>query len=539
MAAAHHASEIAHSSAWQASQQERDSVFSAIKLLEVENLIDWNAASTVIDYVPTQPQVPQESTATAPAERAAVINQEPLQQQPDTAPAHFVTQVAIDAAAPIVATPTAAAALNAMHDAPTTSARVDVAVAAPEMTAHAVIAHHTPEAAAHVASALATPYATVPAYNTATVDLTHLFQPEHDPLWSSMSGWGEINVSQALSKIVDHPLSADGHALNAPAHLSAMGFDMAWRNGFTGQGVIVADIDTGIDLTNQALMQAVHLSADSWNFLDNSANIQDDNGHGTMTALEIGASDKLGTNLGGGAYDAQVMVLKAMDANGQGRTTVIGEAIHYAVDHGATVINLSLGASSYDLDIQNAMQYAYDNGVIVVAAAGNEGSASIDFPAAYSKVLPNVIAVGASDQAGAHDVLASFSNQAGSDSMYNFVDAIGTHITGYGLNGNLATWSGTSMASPLVAAEAAILKSANPQLSAYEIVQDILHSTNSLDDLLNHYSTAQTSSAATASQAPIQISSVHDTPVETFNSYANADYLHASACYVPTEQYHG
>lgn len=454
-------------------------------------------------------------------------------------PSHRTTPATTDAASPV-----AAQAVETMEHSVAAAPHVETGLPVIEITSHAAFEHHTPDTVGHQAAAsLATPHAYIPTHHAAPVDLTHLFQPEPNPLWSSVSGWGEINVSQALNNMGQHPSSANdtanGSTSNTPAHLSAMGFDTAWHNGFTGQGVVVADIDTGIDLTNQALMQGLHLDANSWNFLNNSSNVQDDNGHGTMTALEIGANDKVGANMEGGAYGAQVMVLKAMDANGQGSTHVIGEAIHYAVGHGASVINLSLGSNASDLNIQNAMQYAYDQGVIVVAAAGNEGSSAIDFPAAYSKVLPNVIAVGASDQAGAHDVLASFSNQAGSSNMYNFVDAIGTHITGYGLNGDLVTWSGTSMASPLVAAEAAILKSANPQLSAYEIVQDILHATNSLDNLLNQFSATNANSPTTSSQAPIQIASVSAVSEDALSHYANADFLHASSSYVPTEQYHG
>jgi subtilisin family serine protease len=254
-----------------------------------------------------------------------------------------------------------------------------------------------------------------------------------------------------------------------------------------------------------------------------------------MTALEIGANLSLGHGMAGGAPGSELMVLKAMDASGQGNAELVGEAIRYAVDHGASVINLSLGANAANLDIQNALQYAYEKGAIVVAAAGNDGDASLDFPAAYAKLFPNMIAVGACQNSGQHNVLASYSNQAGLGAMYNFVDAIGTDITGYTLDGNLATWSGTSMAAPLVAAEASILKSGNPQLSAYEIVQDILHSCHSLDDMLTHVSASQKTTVAPTS---LDVSSASVSLGSDFNNYSGTGYLHDSLTYVPTEQHY-
>ena len=278
-------------------------------------------------------------------------------------------------------------------------------------------------------------------------------------------------------------------------------------------------------------MNGIHLNAYSWNFLNNSADIQDDNGHGTITAAELAMNGE------GGAYGAELMVLKAMNASGQGSTHTISQAIQYAVDHGASVINLSLSTHSENADIQKAMQYAYDHGVVVVAAAGNDATAGVEYPAAYAKQFSNVIAVGAS-QSGAHDdVMASFSNTAGSDSVYNFVDAIGTGIKGFTLDGSTATWSGTSMAAPLVAAEVAILKSANPNLSATQLVQNILHSTNSLDDMLSHVSqVSQTTLGTNTNSNTAAIASTSSYGYEY--DYGAADYLQASTTYVPTEQHY-
>lgn len=149
---------------------------------------------------------------------------------------------------------------------------------------------------------------------------------------------------------------------------------------------------------------------------------------------------------------------------------------YYAVAHGASVINLALGESSPDANLQAVLKNASSHGVIVCSAAGNEGGATPDYPASYAQG----IAVGASQQSGFGFSLASFSNRAGTSSSYNFVDAPGVNIKSYGLGNSIGNWTGTSMATPLVAAEAADLLSAHSSLSVEQIVQDIVHGTVAL-----------------------------------------------------------
>jgi subtilisin family serine protease len=100
--------------------------------------------------------------------------------------------------------------------------------------------------------------------------------------------------------------------------------------------------------------------------------------------------------------------------------------------------------------------------VIVVAAAGNSGSNAPNFPAAYAEFLPNVIAVGATQISQNSISMSEFSNHAGADKPYNFVDALGVDILGIGLNGQEGYWSGTSMAGPHVVGLVALLWSADP-----------------------------------------------------------------------------
>jgi subtilisin family serine protease len=299
--------------------------------------------------------------------------------------------------------------------------------------------------------------------------------------WSAQSGFGQIDVAGAFHALLgkDLPSALLPKAVSIQPGLSDLHFQNAWTAGYTGKGVVIADIDTGVDLTNSALTH--NLSTASWNFVSNNNNVQDDNGHGTAVATELIAH---GTDNGnvftGAAYDAQLMVLKTLDAKGAGSVANTVKAIDYAVDHGAQVINLSLGGSAPDPSELVALNYAANHGVIVTIAVGDAGASGPQFPAAYAQLVGNTIAVGASASNGSAYTLASFSNLAGTSTPYAFVDAPGSHIFAYGLNGQVQSWSGASFAAPLVAAQAALLISANTGASSEQITQAIVHTTISL-----------------------------------------------------------
>ena len=338
------------------------------------------------------------------------------------------------------------------------------------------------------------------------VDLSFLFQTGETSQaqtytqWSSASGWGQINVMSSLEWI-EAPVAVDQtqSTVGAPSYLHTLGFATAWASGYTGQGVVVANIDTGFDFTNRYLTNGINFSAYNWNFITDSSNVQDDNGHGTMTASEMVADPTTGFGVWGAAYDAQLMVLKALDASGKGSLEDVCEAIYYAVDHGANVINMSLGQTIPNSYLQTALQYAADHDVVVVAAAGNDAASGPTFPAAYGSVLPNVMAVGSSGLSITGCMLTTYSNQAGSSEAFNYVTAEGMDLVGFGLHNTMWSWTGTSMSSPLVAAQAAILESAKPELSASEILQAITGSADSLQEWLNAGSAVHVVSNASAS----------------------------------------
>jgi subtilisin family serine protease len=304
--------------------------------------------------------------------------------------------------------------------------------------------------------------------------------------WNTSSGYGVINVAAAAASIlgiaIEQGASFKTSVDQWPIPVSH--FQDVWAAGYTGKGVVVAVIDTGLDLSNNALNHDI--SPWSWNFVSNNANVQDDNGHGTAVASQIVArptplSTPASKSIYGGAYDAQLMVLKTLDAQGNGTQANLVNAINYAVEHGAQVINLSVGGSFNDAQTLAALNNAATHGVIVCMAAGNTGAVAPQYPAQYAKAINTTIAVGSAAQnADGSLVLAASTNGAGSYTPYNYIAAPGSKVLAYGLNGVLQNWSGTSFATPYVTAAVADLLSANTGLSADLIVNALVNTSVSL-----------------------------------------------------------
>jgi hypothetical protein len=301
-------------------------------------------------------------------------------------------------------------------------------------------------------------------------------QPSHT--WSATSGWGSIDALAAINAKTGKNLVDVKAKAGTQWGFDEANINDAWSYGYTGKGITIAEIDTGIDLKNADITKNLH--AASWNFIDNSSNVMDDNGHGTFVASEMIAANN-GIGLTGASYDASLMVLKALDANGSGSADNICAAIRYAVDNGANIINMSLGGGDYT-GYASALQYAKDHNVLVVMAAGNNGSTTPLDPAAYAKQFDNCLAVGAlqCNSATGAISMASFSNQAGSTTPYGFVDAAGQGVIGYTVGGGTASWAGTSMAAPLAAATAALVWSSDSAATASQIAQMIYQTSHNV-----------------------------------------------------------
>ncbi|HYN49022.1 MAG TPA: S8 family serine peptidase [Candidatus Nanopelagicales bacterium] len=238
--------------------------------------------------------------------------------------------------------------------------------------------------------------------------------------------------------------------------LGATGATTAWSTT-TGAGTIVAVVDTGVALTHPDL--AGQLAPGGWDFVNNDAVADDDHDHGTHVAGIVAAAAGNGLYGAGAAPGARILPVKVLNAAGNGTSTAVAAGITYAADHGARVVNLSLGGSSPMNEVQAAITYAVGKGVVVVAAAGNGGTAvPVGYPAAY----PNVIAVGA---VGSSLALASFS-QTGS--ALDLV-APGVGIVSTVPGPSTASWNGTSMATPFVAAAAALVLAVNPSFTPAQV----------------------------------------------------------------------
>jgi serine protease len=281
----------------------------------------------------------------------------------------------------------------------------------------------------------------------------------------------------------------------------------AWARGDKGAGVTIAIVDTGVDFGHPDLAGKLLAGIDLVKFVAPSGigdpgitgpgcdGAQDENGHGTHVSGIAAADTNNGIGVAGTAPDAKILPVRVLDANGSGENDVVNQGIRWAADHGAKVINLSLGGNTA-LDrsagdtqgTQDAVAYAYSKGAVVVAAAGNDSFPACDFPAAAK----DTVCVGATDENGAPAAYSNFPSDSNgvvgvrapggqghvifcedpADIFSTIWPGSSDDCKGSGTAGGSAgydTLAGTSQATPFVSGVAALLSAKG--LSAGQILE--------------------------------------------------------------------
>ncbi len=291
-----------------------------------------------------------------------------------------------------------------------------------------------------------------------------------------------VLVAPAAAALPDDPMFAQQWALQRGAPLDG---PQSWALAGTGQGSVVAVLDTGIDAghpdlagamwTNPGEVAGNGLDDDRDGFVDDvhgadlvnaDGDPADDEGHGTHVAGEIaGAHD--GTGIAGLAPGARLMAVKVLDAKRNGSTSDVGKGIRYALAHGATVINVSVNGDAAGTVLTDAVRAASAAGVPIVASAGNDGR-DLDLRPSFPASFPSVLAVAGETDRG---LLAAFSNfGAGTVDLA----APGESVLSTAPGGVFATRSGTSMAAPWVAATLALMHGVRPDLSGAQLADTVL-----------------------------------------------------------------
>ena len=260
--------------------------------------------------------------------------------------------------------------------------------------------------------------------------------------------------------------------------------------GITGDGVLVGDVDTGIDYNNPALgggFGPAFRVIGGYDFANNDNDPLDDHGHGTHVAGIIGAN---GDTLRGVAPDVNFLAVKVLNAYGSGYESNVIAGVDYcldpdgnpATDDAVDIINMSLGgAPSTEDPLEKTVDNATTAGVLCVVAAGNSGYGR------YGTIISpgtseSALTVGACDSI---DQIVYFSSM-GPDPIHSSIKpevvAPGFHILSTILNNQTASWSGTSMATPHVTGTAALLKQEHPLWMPEEIKAAIINTVHSVGD---------------------------------------------------------
>ena len=256
------------------------------------------------------------------------------------------------------------------------------------------------------------------------------------------------------------------------AHKEAIGSLSAWDVSTGSTDVIIAVVDSGIDADHPDLSGKI---VDGYDFVDDDDIPDDRNGHGTHIAGIAAAATNNGKGIAGMDWRAKIMPVKVMDYSGSGTASDLSDGIIWAYQHGALVINLSLGGKTASKTLQESIDAAREAGCLVVAAMGNDRDTNY---AIYPAACNNVFAVAATthsdsyasySQYGDHcDVAAPGGQMSSLNDPYGILSTMptqsDTYFTGgeYSLSTEYAYMQGTSMASSFVSGLAALIWAQKP-----------------------------------------------------------------------------
>ena len=341
-----------------------------------------------------------------------------------------------------------------------------------------------------------------------------------DAIWYKADVTGEVEEVMAAVRAIDDVLVAEydfAYAVEAVAdceevsetvrgnkhahkqwHLRYHGIHKTWEGDEAhsanhGEGIVVAVIDTGVDYNHEDLKDNIWVNTDEipdngidddkngykddyygFNAVANNGNSyafigdpMDDHGHGTHVAGVIaGVNNNIGVV--GVAYGAKIMSIKAGMSSGYFHQSDIAEAILYACANGADVINMSFGGSASTIAVTDALEYAYTD-CVLVASAGNDGMPNenrlITLPN-YPAALKYVLGVMSVDENGVESAFTNYDVSLYTTKEYE-VYAPGENIMSTIPGDKYASWDGTSMATPIVSATAAMLRNAYPDRNTY------------------------------------------------------------------------
>jgi serine protease len=299
---------------------------------------------------------------------------------------------------------------------------------------------------------------------------TGAYDGDLDVLLAKIRANPKVEAAEPLMTV--RKSDAEGFIPNDPMYaqqwnLKMINMPQAWEIS-RGKGVIVAVLDTGVAWENHDDFTVVpdldgQRFIEGWDFVNDDEHANDDHGHGTHVAGTIAQATDNGEGVAGVAFEATIMPVKVLDHFGSGNTADIADAIRWAADHGAKVINMSLGGGGRSAVMEQAVAYARAKGVVVVCAAGNGGRGIVEFPAAY----PGSFAVAAVGPQGKRAPYSSFGKEldiaapGGDTSQGQAAGIIQNTIDPQDVSKSVyAAYQGTSMATPHVAGLAALLYAA-------------------------------------------------------------------------------